>query len=107
MEGAHNVIISVDVHFLVISEGDLAATVLGEEDGVANSDHGGSEGAGLHGLAGADGEDLTEVKELILLLAEDDAGFGLGNGFGLTHNNSVQERSEGFESDHSVFNFIN
>ena len=107
MEGSHNVIISVDVNLLFISESDLAATVLGEEDSVSNGDHSGSEGAGFHGLAGADSEDFTVVKHNIGFLAENDTRLGLGNGFCLFDDDSVQERSEGFEGDHSVFNFIN
>ena len=89
MEGAHDVIVAIDVELCVISEDDLAATVLGEEDRVANLHQCRSHTAILEILAWTDGQDSAEVESLLALALEDDATLGLGDRFCLLDDDTV------------------
>ena len=101
MKGAHDVIVSINEQFLVISKGHSAATVLGEKHRVANFDEHLADAAIFHWLSGAASNDGTEV-ELILRFAtsEDDASLSLGEGFSLFDDDAVEQGSESFEREH-------
>ena len=73
MECAHEVVVTVEEVLLVVSKGDLAATILGEEHGVALLDGDRDDVAREGGAATrAHGDDLA-LGQLVLL-------FGLGGG---------------------------
>jgi hypothetical protein len=101
VEGAHDIIISVDEEFLFTFEDNFAASVLGKEDGVSNLNVNGTNASVLHNLARTDGNDLTEVKDFTLVSgSEDDSTLGLGDGFSLLDNYTVEEGLEGLEGEH-------
>ena len=104
MEGAHDVIVSINEQFLVVSKGHSAATVLGEKHSVANLYKHLADAAIFHWLSGPASNDGAEV-ELVLGLAtsEDDASLSLGEGFSLFDDDAVEQGSESFEREHFYF----
>ena len=103
MQGAHNVIISVDEELLFVGEGHFAATVLREQYSVADTDEGLAQTAVLESLARSACNDRAEVQFLVRLArGQDDAGFCLGLGCGLLDDDAVEEGSESSEREHFV-----
>ena len=100
VERSHDVIIAVDEKLFVLSESDFAATVLGEKDSLANLDQSGTEGSIFESLAGSDSHDSAEVELGLVLGGEDDATLGLGDGFGLLDDDTVEEGSQSSEREH-------
>jgi hypothetical protein len=104
VEGAHDVLVSVEEELGVAFHGDLSTAVLGEEHGVADLHVGGAELSVVEDLAGSDGDDNAVVELVGLAAGEDDAGLGLGLGGGLLDHNTVEEGLKGLESEHR-FNY--
>lgn len=102
VEGAHDVVVAVDVDLVVAVEGDLAATVLGEEDDVADLDGHLTEDSVLHNAAGTDSDDGALVELLTLVgVGQDDTGLGLGLSDDFLDHNTVGKGLEGLEREHS------
>ncbi len=100
VKGAHEVIVSVEEVLLVVTEGDLAAAVLGEEHGLALLDGAGAELAVVEGAAGADSDHNAEVQLVLLTLGQEDATLGLGKGLGLLNEDAVHQGTQLLECDH-------
>ena len=100
MECSHDIVITVDEDLNLSSEGDFAATIFGEEDGIAFLDKGGAERSVLKGLAGSNGDNSAVVELLFGSWREDNSSLSHGLGFGLSDNNSVEERSKRLEREH-------
>ena len=100
MKGAHDIIVSVDEQIFIIGESDFAATILGEEHGVANLDESFADAAIFHGLSRSTCDNSSKVKSFFFTTGEDDTTLGFGEGFGLLDNDTVEERSESFEREH-------
>ena len=93
MEGAHNVIITVNEEFSVASEDDLWSTILGEEYLISNVDHDWSDATVFIAFAGANSHDSAIVKLLLGLAGEDDATLSLGDHVGFLVGATVQKWS--------------
>jgi hypothetical protein len=104
VEGAHDVVVSVDEELGVALHGDLGTAVLGEEHGLANLDVGGAELSVIEDLAGSNGNNHAVVELIGLARGEDDASLGLGLGGGLLDHDTVEEGLEGLEREH-IFNY--
>ena len=79
MEGAHDVVVTVDVDLIVASESHLAATVFWEEHNVANVDVDFLEGSVFHHATGTNCNDGALVKLVTLAGGgEDNTRLGLG-----------------------------
>ena len=100
MQRSHDVVVPVDEELFVISQDDLAATVLREEDRVSYLDHWCSDGAVLHAFAGADSDNLAKVKSLLFATGEDDSSLCLSESLGLLDDDTVEQGSEGAEREH-------
>ena len=105
MKGAHKVVITVQVVLLVVTEGNLAATVLGEEHSLALFHGAGTELAIIKRFAWANCDDNTEVKLFLLALREEDATLGLGEGLGLLDEDAVHQGTQLLECDHLCLDF--
>ena len=103
-EDAHDVVVAVQEKFSVsAAKFDLAATILGQENSVANLDSAGAKSAILEGSAGADSHDSAPVELLTLLGGgEDDAGLGLGLLDGLLDEDAVEHGLDSLEGKHFV-----
>ena len=103
VEGAEDVIVSVDEKFLLVSEGDFAAAVLGEEHSVANLHEGCTDRAVLERLAGSSSNDSAEVELLVALAGgEDNAGLGFGLSHSLLDDDTVEEGAKSSEREHDL-----
>ena len=96
MECAHEIIITVKVVLLVVTEGHLAATVLGEEHSLTLLHGTWTELAIIQGFAWAN----TEVEVFLLALRDKDATLGLCEGLGLLDKDAVHEGTQLLECDH-------
>ena len=103
MEGAHDVLVAVDVQLVVVGQGDLRTTVLGQEHSVADLHRDGLDGAVLSPAAGTDSHDGALVELLAFASGgEDDAGLGLGFGDDLLDDDAVGQGLERLEREHSL-----
>ena len=100
MEGSHDVFVSVNEVLLLVSQHDLATTVLGKQDGVSLFHEAWSHGSIIEVSAGAHCDHFTEIQLLFIVLWQQDASFGLGDGGGFFDDDSVHEGSEFLECEH-------
>ena len=105
MEGAHNVIITVEEVFLVVTEGNLAAAVLGEEHSLALLHGAWANLTVVQSLARSNSDDDTEIELFLLALGEEDTALGLGEGLGLLDEDAVHEGTQLLECDHLCLDF--
>jgi hypothetical protein len=68
VEGSHKVVVTVEEVLLIVSKGDLAATIFRKEDDVAFFDSDGLELPVIKSAARADSDDSSEVQLLLLAL---------------------------------------
>ncbi len=100
MECAHEIIITVKVVLLVVTEGHLAATVLEEEHSLTLLHGTWTELAIIQGFAWANSNNNTEVELFLLGLRQEDATLGLCEGFGPLDKDAVHEGTQLLEYDH-------
>lgn len=100
MKGSHEVVVTVEEVILVVTEGHLVATVLGEEHSLTLFHGAGTELTIVQRFPGANSDDNTEVELFLLVLREEDATLGLGKGLGLLDEDAVHQGTQLLECDH-------
>lgn len=103
VEGADDVVVSVDVELLLVSEGNLGATVFWKEDDIADLDANLTDSAVFELLAGSNCNYGALVKLFALAGGQDDSCLCFSHSFGLLDHDSVKHWLEGFVSKHSRF----
>ena len=91
MKGAHKVVITVKIVFLVVTKSNLAAAVLREKHSLALFHGACTELTIIESFAWANSDHNTEVKLLLLALGEEDATLGLGEGLSLLDEDAVHQ----------------
>ena len=100
VKGAHEVVVTVEEVILVVTEGHLVAAVLGEEHSITLFHGDGAELPIVQSFPGANSDDNTEVELFLLVLREEDATLGLGQGLGLLDEDAVHQGTQLLECDH-------
>ena len=102
MEGADDVVVTVDVELVFAFEDNLAATVLREQHNIANLDRDFTDFTVLLNAAGTDSE-YGAMVELVALVGggEDDTRLGLGLSDDFLDDDAVSEGLEGLEREHT------
>ena len=100
MKGAHEVVVTVEEVILVVTKSHLVATVFREEHSVALFHGDGADLTIVQSFPRANSDDNTKVELFLLVLREEDATLGLGQGLGLLDENAVHQGTQLLECDH-------
>jgi hypothetical protein len=97
---SHEVIVSVEEVFLLISKSHLAATVLRKENSVALFHGDRTDLSIIECAAWPNCDDHSVVQLVLLALRKENSTLGLGEGLGFLDEDAVHQRTQFLEGDH-------